>query len=509
MVAIGVLGAAPALASGGGGSGGGGTAPPPAVAPIQLAPDTSSLVAGETTFVQVLVSPAAPVGGETLAVASSSASLNAPATVPLGAGLSNAQFQVTANSVTTATTATVTVSLGTSHSSFAITVTPASAPAAGGVVIFPKLVASGDVVTLTAVLAASAPPGGVTVAMASDSPALTVPATVFIPGGSGSAQFTATAGRVTAATIVDVSESLGATTLSARVEIDPARVLTGLALNAASVDGALGTTGGVSVSIPADGNTFSVALSSSNPAIAAVPAAVGFLSGQTSVGFNVTTTRVTTPTTVTITASAGGVTRSVALTVLPTPPPPFDIQTLTVAPATIAGSGVVTATLTSTTGAPAGGQLIPVSSSDPRSASVPATVFLPAGATTVTFPVKVTAPSGSLAVGISALFHNQGPSALLDITPARGGTTLVAGNQNERLAPKPVGDPNGALGFYSGGTGHVESGQLPPGISLVNNIRPGEFVFVGTVQKAGTYTFVLEFDGAGPAYAIAYVWVIT
>jgi hypothetical protein len=50
---------------------------------------------------------------------------------------------------------------------------------------------------------------------------------------------------------------------------------------------------------------------------------------------------------------------------------------------------------------------------------------------------------------------------------------------------------------------------MPPGISLLNNIRPGEFVFAGTVQKAGTYTFVLEFDGAGPAYAIAYVWVIT
>ena len=227
------------------------------------------------------------------------------------------------------------------------------------------------------------------------------------------------------------------------------------------------------------------------------------------VGFTVTTARVSTPTAVTITASAGGVTRSVDLTVLPTPPPPFDIQTLTVAPATFAGSGVVTATLTATTAAPAGGHTIPVSSSDPRTASVPATVFLPAGATTATFPVKVTAPSGSVAVGISALFRNQGPSALLNITAGRGGTTLVAGNQNQRLAPKTVGDPNGALGFYAGGTGHVESGQMPPGISLVNNIRPGEFVFVGTVQKPGTYTFVLEFDGGNPAYAIAYVWVIT
>jgi hypothetical protein len=332
---------------------------------------------------------------------------------------------------------------------------------------------------------------------------------VFIPGGSGSAQFTAAAGKVSAATTVHVSETLGATTLTGQLEIDPARVLAGLALNTTSVDGALGTTGAVSVSVPADGNNLSVALSSSNPAVAAVPSAVGFLDGQASVGFNVTTTRVTAPTTVIITASSGGVTRSVDLTVTPTPPPPFDIQTLTVAPATFAGSGVVTARLTTTTGAPAGGLTIPVSSSDPRTAAVPATVFLPAGATTVTFPIKVSAPSGSAAVGISALYNKQGPSTLLNLTSARGGTTLVAGNQNQRLAPKPVGDPNGALGFYAGGTGHVASGQMPPGISLVNNVRPGEFVFVGTVQKSGTYTFVLEFDGAGPAYAIAYVWVIT
>jgi hypothetical protein len=82
-------------------------------------------------------------------------------------------------------------------------------------------------------------------------------------------------------------------------------------------------------------------------------------------------------------------------------------------------------------------------------------------------------------------------------------------HQNQRLAPLPVGDTHGALGFYAGGVGHVESGQLPSGISLINNLRPGEFFLAGTVQKAGSYTFVLEFTGAGAPYAQAYVWVIT
>ena len=432
-----------------------------------------------------------------------------PATVVVPAGSFNAQFQITANTVSAATSTTVTVSSAGSRASFTVSVTPAAVPAAGSIAAFPRLVAGGDVITITAALQASAPPGGVRVALASDSAALPVPASVVIPAGAGATSFTATAGAVTAATIVHVSETLNAVTTTTQVEIDPARVLTGLEPSAASVDGALGATGGVSISIPTDGTGFSVALHSSNPALAAVPASVAFLSAQSNVTFSVVTTSVSTPTAVTITAAAGGVTKSVDLTVLPTPPPPLDIETLSVAPATLHGSGTATGTVALTTPAPAGGLRVPLSSSDPTAAALPASVLVPAGATSATFPVRVTATSNTIAVGVSALFNNQGPSALLTVTPTRGGTTLVAGNQNQRLAPKSVGDPNGALGFYAGGVGQVESGRMPPGISLINNLRPGEFFFSGTVQKAGTYTFVLEFAGAGAAYAIAYVWVIT
>lgn len=51
---------------------------------------------------------------------------------------------------------------------------------------------------------------------------------------------------------------------------------------------------------------------------------------------------------------------------------------------------------------------------------------------------------------------------------------------------------------------------MPSGVSLINNLRPGEFVFQGSPQKAGTYTFVLKFNGNGVAtpYALAYVWTV-
>jgi hypothetical protein len=507
-----LVGAAPADASGkgGGGGGGGGGTTVPVTPPIQLLPDSTSVAAGVQDFVQVLVSPAAPAGGETLSITASNASLSVPATLSLGAGLENAQFPMTANSVTAPTSVTVKVALGTTTStSFTITVTPAAAPAISAVQAFPKLVASGDLVTVAETLLATAPPGGVTVGLKSDNAALVVLASTFVSAGSDLAEVTATAGAVTVPTIVHLSATLGTTTVTAQLEIDPVRVLSDLELSAPSVDGAVGERAGVAISIPAGGENYTVALHSSNPAVAAVPPLVGFTDQQSGSVFDIATTPVSVPTPVTITATAGGVTKSVILTVTPTPPPPFDLDTVTFSSPIVAGSGTTTGIVTATTGAPAGGVRIPLTTSDTKIVSVPATVFLPAGATSVSFPIKFTNQGGSAAVGVSALFHNQGPSGVLNLT-GKGGSTLVAGNENERLATRPVKDTAlDALGFNAGGIGKVESGQMPPGISLISNLRPGEFDFHGSPQKAGTYTFVLEFTNVTTPYAIAYVWVIT
>jgi trimeric autotransporter adhesin len=264
------------------------------------------------------------------------------------------------------------------------------------------------------------------------------------------------------------------------------------------------------VSVPADGNNFTVALHSSNPAVASVPASVGFLNGQQTASFPISTTAVGTSTNVTITATSANVSKTATLTVVPTPPPAFDVSTVTVSPAVIAGAGTATATITATTAAPAGGVTIPVASSDPKLAAVPATEFLPAGATSVSFPVTVPSQSSSVTVGISALFNNHGRAGQLGVTPDKGGTLLQASTASQVLAPRPVNDTSTtALGFYQGGTASVESGQLPPGISLLSPFRPGEFVFSGSPQKAGTYTFVLKFTNVTTPYTMAYVWVIT
>jgi trimeric autotransporter adhesin len=510
-VLTGFVGAGPALASGGsgGGGGGGGFVAPPVPA-IQLAPNGSTVAAGASDSAQIVLNPAAPAGGETLTITSSSPALSVPASLFVASGF-NAQFAYTGNSVTAPTTATVTVRNIIGSASFPITVTPAVAPTLSAVSMFPQVVAGGDTVSIQPQLTASAPPGGVTVGLHSDSTLLAVPPTYFFPAGFSQSPLTAVVGHVTAPTIVHVTETLGTQSATGQIEIDPDRVLTGIAVNPTTADASQSVSGGVSISVPSQSGNDVVSLHSSDPAVASVPAVASFGSGNATANFPITLTPVTTPTTVTISATGGGVTMSATLTVVPTPPPPFEVNLVTVAPTVVAGTGTSTGTVTATTAAPAGGATIHLSSSDTKLATVPATVVIPAGATSATFPIKVTG-SGATDISIGATFNNTGHAAPLGVTGAKGGSLIRATTTNQALESRPVNDIHlDTLGFYAGGVASVESGALPPGVALISNLRPGEFVFHGSPGRAGTYTFVLKFDGQGTAlpYAIAYVWVIT
>jgi hypothetical protein len=509
-VLTGFVGAGPALASGGsGGGGGGGGTVVTTTPPIQLSPDSTTLAAGATEVAQVVLNPAAPAGGQTLTITSSSPALTVPASLFVASGF-NGQFSYTANAVTAPTPVTVTVKTATASASFTLTVTPVTGTAPAGFNPFPRVAAGGDTVTLNPGLTTSSPPGGVTVGLSSDSPLLAVPATLFFPAGINQPTLTAVVGHVTAPTIVHLTETLGNQTATGQVEIDPDRVLTALAVNPNPTDASQATNGGVTISVPAQGNgNFLVVLHSSNPAVAGVPASVDFLDGQSTTSFHITLTPVTTRTDVTLTATGGGVTKSSTLSVVPTPPPPFAVELVTVAPTVVAGTGTSTGTVTATTGAPAGGATIQLSTSDPKLATVPATVVIPAGRTSATFPIKVTG-NGATDVSIGATFANLGHAAPLGVTGAKGGTLIPATTTNQVLEARPVNDVHlDTLGFNSNGVASVESGSLPPGVSLISNLRPGEFVFHGSPQRAGTYTFVLKFDGNVVPYAIAYVWVIT
>jgi hypothetical protein len=82
------------------------------------------------------------------------------------------------------------------------------------------------------------------------------------------------------------------------------------------------------------------------------------------------------------------------------------------------GAGVATtATVTLNQPAPAGGALITLSASDPKAAKVLATVTVPAGQSSVSFPVQGSGVSIATTVTLSAVYNGGTASASLTVAP--------------------------------------------------------------------------------------------
>lgn len=215
-----------------------------------------------------------------------------------------------------------------------------------------------------------------------------------------------------------LTDAQGATTERAfTATVASAPSLASLEITPVRVTGGSSATGTVTLSSPAPAAGAEVALSSSDPAVAAVNVRV-FVSGASSTGtFPISTAAVTSATTVTITASHGGVTRSATITVDPASTSPVVVSGLSLAPTAVTGgSGTSTGTVTLDGAAPPGGALVDVTSSS-AAATVPATVTVPGGATSATFAIGTTAVAAPTSVTIAASYGGVARTATLTVSP--------------------------------------------------------------------------------------------
>jgi len=158
-----------------------------------------------------------------------------------------------------------------------------------------------------------------------------------------------------------------------------------------------------------------VTLSSSAPAVVAVPASVVIPAGGSSVTFSLTSAAVSAQTNVTITANFATTpptTSTVTLTILASP----TVSSLALAPASVVGGASSTATVTLSGPAPAGGATVSLSSSSPGVAPVPATLSIAAGATSGTFTITTTATPINTSAAITAALNGLGATATLVVT---------------------------------------------------------------------------------------------
>jgi LmbE family N-acetylglucosaminyl deacetylase len=363
--------------------------------------------AGASAQGAVLLSGAAPAGGTTVPLASSNTAVaTVPATVTVPAGATTASFLVTTGTVATTTTVTVSATFAAGTQSASLTVTPPPV-SVSSIALTPTSVTGGTPSSGTVALNVAAPPGGVAVALASDSAAATVPASVTIPAGATTGAFTVSTSGVAARTVAHLSASSGGTTLTATLSLNPPAVAQ-LAVSPASVAGGNASTGTVTLTGPAPAGGASVTLSSDNTSAATVPASVTVGAGATSATFPVSTSVVEAPTTANLAATYGGATATAALSVTSAV-----VSALALTPTSVVGGSAATGTVTLNGPAPLGGVAIALSSSNPAAATVPASVTVAGGATTATFTVTTSQVATSTSVIVSASY---GPTVTATLT---------------------------------------------------------------------------------------------
>lgn len=398
---------------------------------VQISP--SSVIGGTQAEVNVLLAPGAVAASSTsLTVTSSRSSVvPAPTGVRIIAGMTNVRFKLDTASVTTTQTVTITVSAGSGSSrSATLTVTPAGAATLGSLQAQPSTVPGGTsstgVVSLTP--GTVAPAGGAVVSVTNDNPSLvTTPFNVTIAAGQSSASFPITTQQTGLTTAVTITASYAGATRNATLTV--AAPSNGAAVSAVTLTPSTVVGGStqsvralVTLNQPAPPEGAIVTLSSSAPAVAKLPASLGIAPGATSGFADFTTNAVSTSTQVTVGATYGGSTQTAVLTVNPAPAPAVTLTGVTLNPTSVTGGAASQGTVT-LSGAAQSPTVVSLSSSS-AVAGVPASVTVPAGASSASFGVNTTSVTSSTSVIITAVSGGVTRSATLTVNPAAAADTV-------------------------------------------------------------------------------------
>ena len=369
----------------------------------------------------------AGTGSVALSITSSRPSVvSVPSGVRIIAGMTNVRFRVNTSSVTTAQNVTISVSAGRNGSrvSTTLTVTPPTEPLSlGSVEVSPAGVFGGrDAAGLVRLAAGHvAPAGGAFVSLTNDNPALvTTPPEVLIPAGQSSASFPIQTRQTSVTTSVNITGLYNGTTRSATLIVAAptnSAVISSVTLTPSSVVG--GSTQGVRLVVTLDqaapSERATITLSSSHPALAPLPASLTIETGATSAFVDFATRPVSTPTQVTINATYAGSSQSAVLTLQPGTQTGPTLTALSLNPSTVTGGGNSQGTVTLS--APAQAATVISLTRGSALATIPASVTVPAGASSASFNISTASVTSPATVTISAILSGATRTATLTINP--------------------------------------------------------------------------------------------
>ncbi len=379
---------------------------PTTLSSVSISPTT--VTGGTSATGTVTLNGPAPTGGITVSLTSSSASAAVPTSVVIPSGSTSATFAITTSSVATTVTATITGALNGNSASGTLTIlTPLLLTVSPN----PTAVVGGNSAVGTITLARVAPAGGATISLSASGGA-SVPASVNVAAGLTTANFTInTTGQASTITVT-ISASLSGTTRTTNLTVNPA-ALVGLSITPNVVAGGNTPIGKVTLNglAPSSGTTITLASSSSNATVAAT---VVVAPGTSTATFPIATTPVASAVNATISASLSGTTLTAGLTIQPAA-----LNTFTLSPTTVVGGSdsVIQGVVTLNGLAPSTGATVTLSSSSTTLATVPASVKILKGTTSISFNVSHKLVTAAKSVTITASYAGVKLTANLNLIP--------------------------------------------------------------------------------------------
>ena len=333
---------------------------------------------------------------------------------------------------------------------------------------------------------------------------VSVPGIVNVPAGALSAPFSIATSAVSMSMGVSLVATIDGVGGTGAISVTPADAggptPSDVTLLPGIVIGGTPATGTVTLNQPAPAGGVAVALSSSHPAIASVPASVTVAAGSRTANFSVATSAVATEVDVTFVATSGGAAWNRQLYVRPASHLP-KLTSMTISPASIAGGGNSGGTLTFSGPIPVGAwpalpdAVVRIASSDPDVAALfPGDDYVPAGSTSHTFRIFTRGVPSARNVTFTAYFDSTALSGVLsvgavtgvtvsslgaNVTTLRGGEGGVATVTLGAAAPAPL--------LVGVSTNHPELfSSLPPNVTVFTGSTTASFAFVTNKSVAAS-----------------------
>ena len=332
------------------------------------------------------------------------------------------------------------------------------------VLLSPSQGTSGQTVTGTVSIRCSLPTDLV-VKLGSDYPIPGLPASVTIPAGRTFVTFTIVLPEVEKPTTIVITTDGEPT---GRVRVFPKTDSIVLSVTPDSVTANYPVTGTIRLGFAAPAGGQLVRLATDNTGVEVAPTVL-VPEGVQVIQVGISTPPVSKPTDVKMSATSGSLVSTVVFTIVPGSssggPGLGTIQSLTITPNTvIGGQQNPTATVTLASPAPTGGILVNLAS-DRSTAAVPATVVIPAGASSTTFSIQTSAVVSATLATITATSANN-TSAGLNLNASNTGDPT--GPVQGTIAGLSIA-PSAVVGGQGNAAGTVTlASSAPAGGVLVN-----------------------------------------